>query len=261
MISPGGARFYVGMSISPAPAEFRDEIGFIVLFRDLAETIDAESDLQFKRLAAEQEALEAPEWERVGATAAEAEPVAKVDQGEAGSGGAAEGEAGPTGAPRRMLLALRYAAPADLARAAIGDLAERREADGQFVRLETGDDVPEVLLDRQQVTEALTILLSNVLDRCEDPADVRVRVTRTEATGEKGGSATAAARIEILYPRILAITEQNLRAEAEPSGGRTHRRTDFVAAERLLEANGGRLIPPLRNAEEQALTVILRAAR
>jgi PAS domain S-box-containing protein len=263
MISPGGARFYVGMSISPAPPEFRDEIGFIVLFRDLAETIDAESDLQFKRLAAEQEALLAPEAETVGATTTEtAEPAPKIaGEGEATPGGAAEGEAGSPGAPRRMVLALRYASPADLARAAIGDLAERHEADGQFVSLETGDDVPEVLLDRQQVTEALTILLSNVLDRCEDPANVRVRVTRTEAASEKGGPAAAAARIEILYPRILAITEQDLAAEAEPSEGRTQRRTDFVAAEKLLEANGGRLIPPLRNAEEQALTIILRAAR
>jgi len=243
LISPGGARFYVGMSITPAPAEFRGEVGFIFLFRDLAETIDAETDPEFQRLAAGSEAPEIPRGEG---------PEAAAD------GMEADAKAEP---PRRMLLALRYTAPVDLARAAISGLAERHVADGPFVRLETADDVPEVLLDRQQVTEALTILISSVLARCADPADVRVRVTRTEAAGEKGGPATPAAQIEILHPRILVITEQDLHAEAEPPGGRAQRRTDFTAAEKLLEANGGRLVRPLRNAEQQTLTVILRAAR
>jgi PAS domain S-box-containing protein len=259
-ISPGGARFYVGMSITPALAEFRDEVGFILLFRDLAETLDAETDPQFKRLAEEQRALQVPGREGGEPTAAEAEPPSKVEGTGAGAPGeSSDGEAGPAEVPRRMLLALRYTAPADLARAAIGALAERQEADGPFVRLETADDVPEVLLDRQQVIEALTILLSNVLDRCTDPAEVRVRLTRADDAGEKGAS--AAARIEILYPRLAVTTEPDLVAEAEPAAGRTHRRTDLATAEKLLEANGGRLIRPLRNAREQTLTVILRAAR
>jgi PAS domain S-box-containing protein len=262
MISPGGARFYVGMSITPAPAEFRDEVGFIILFRDLAETIDAETDLQFTRLSAEQEAQPAAGREGAEVPAAEAGAGAKADgTGGAGPGDGSEAEAGTPEVPRRKVLALRYTAPADLAQAAIGDLATRHEADGPFVRLETADDVPEVLLDRQQVTEALTMLLTSVLERCPDPADVRVRVTRTEAAAEKGGPATAAARIEIVYPRMAVAGEPDSSAESEPGEGRSHRRTDFVAAEKLLEANGGRLVPPLRNAEEQALTVILRAAR
>ena len=64
--------------------------------------------------------------------------------------------------PRRMVLALRYTAPAEIARAAIESLCGRLEGDGAFVRLETGDDVPEVLLDRQQAIEALVILISSV---------------------------------------------------------------------------------------------------
>ena len=51
LISPGGTRFYVGMSITPAPAAFREEVGFIFLFRDLAETIDIETDPKLRQLA------------------------------------------------------------------------------------------------------------------------------------------------------------------------------------------------------------------
>jgi PAS domain S-box-containing protein len=52
MISPGGTRFYVGMSISPAPPALRDEVAFIFLFRDLAETIDIQTDPKLMQLAA-----------------------------------------------------------------------------------------------------------------------------------------------------------------------------------------------------------------
>jgi PAS domain S-box-containing protein len=239
MISPGGNRFYVGMSIVPAPAGLRDEVGFIILFRDVAETIDVDTDPQLRRLTAAQDAL-----------GEEAPPAPAAPPPEAAPG---------VEAPRRVVLALHYAAPADLARAAIQALAERQEADGEFVRLETADDLPEVLVDRQQVTEALTILLSSVLEYCTDPADVRVRLTRTEAPTGPSGQPAPTARIEISYPAV--ITEHDLATDPGGSARRSLRRMDLGIAEKLLEANGGRLIRPVRDAAEPTLTVLLRAAR
>ena len=112
LISPGGTRFYVGMSITPAPAAFRDEVAFIFLFRDLAETIDMETDPKLKQLAAAQDEADrhlAP----VLAEEAAATPEPEARQ--------------------RVLLALRYTAPADLARAAIGALAGQHQR-GRRVR-------------------------------------------------------------------------------------------------------------------------------
>ncbi len=240
-ISPGGNRFYVGMSITPAPEALRDQIAFIFLFRDVAETIDMETDPRLRRLTAAHEA-------------AVAEP-------EAASGTDPEPEAPAPGVapPRRIVLALRYVAPADLARAAIESLSQKREEDGAFVRLETADDVPEVLVDRQQVTEALTLILAGILEGGPDPADVRVRLTRTEAATGPSGQPSPTAQIEISYPGGAAGRDA---APGAGAGARhPQRRADLGLAEKLLEANGGRLIRPLRDASEPALTVLLRAAR
>jgi PAS domain S-box-containing protein len=256
MISPGGQRFYVGMSITPAPVEFRAEVGFIFLFRDLAETIDAETDPQLKQFAAAQ----ADEPEPVdGGERAPAPPALTEPGGDVASFEPVEPTDGEQ--PRRLLLALRYTAPHELARAAIQGLSERQQGDGAFVRLETADDVPEVLLDRQQVIEALTILLSGVLelDHSVDPSSVRVRLTRTEAPLGPGAQPAAAARIEIVYPPAR-MTEQDFGTDPGASR-RPQRRMDFAIAEKLLEANGGRLIRPARDGGEPTLTVLLRAAR
>jgi len=236
LISPGGSRFYVGMSIVPAPQGFRDELGYIVIFRDVAETIDLETDPAMKRLTAAHDAL----------GEAEAPPPPEA---------AAEGVS-PAEGSRRVVLALHYAAPADLARAAIETLARHDGADGAFVRLETAGDLPEVLVDRQQVTEALTLLLSSVLERGPDPADVRVRLTRTEAPAGPSGQPAPTARIDISYPAV--ITEHDLGTEPAASPRRSLRRMDLGPAEKLLEANGGRLIRTV--AGEPTLTVLLRAA-
>jgi len=98
------------MSIVPAPAGLRDEVGFIILFRDVAETIDVETDPQLRRLTAAQDAL------------AEEEASALPLQPPRGRPG-----------PRRRggsWLALHYAAPGDLARAAIQALASGRRPTG-----------------------------------------------------------------------------------------------------------------------------------
>jgi PAS domain S-box-containing protein len=240
MISPGGTRFYVGMSITPAPPELRGEVGFIFLFRDLAETIDLETDPHIRLLASE----EAPP---AAAGAGSGEPTADAPA-------ARPDESLP---PRRMVLALRYTAPAEIARAAIESLCGRLEGDGAFVRLETADDVPEVLLDRQQATEALVILISSVLDRCTDPAEVRVRITRQEPDG-KSEKAGPAARLEIHGPPAR-ITEEDLAAPVVAGKRQPHRRMDLEIAEKLLEANGARLIRPGRGGP--AVSVLFRAAR
>ena len=235
LISPGGTRRYLGMSITPAPPAFRDEVAFIFVFRDLAETIDIETDPKLESLAAVQDGTDASP------AAAEAEGAASA------------------AAPRRVQLALRYTAPADLARAAIQALADQHQRDGEFVRLETADDVPEVLLDRQQVTEALTILLASALE-ASDPADMRLRLTRVETTDGPSRQPAPAARIEITYPAV--ITDRDLGTEPGGTPRRPQRRMDFAIAEKLLEANGGRLIRPPRDAAGGAvLAVLLRAAR
>ena len=70
----------------------------------------------------------------------------------------------------------------------------------------------------------------------------------------------AAARIEIVYPPAR-ITEQDFGTDPGASSRRPQRRMDFAIAEKLLEANGGRLIRPARDGGEPTLTVLLRAAR
>ena len=267
MISPGGTRFYVGMSITPPPAEFRGEVGFIFLFRDLAETIDLETDPQLRLLASEPGALhtalpdEPLPDEPLPDQPLPADPDGAPDA-PAGTAAASHGaaRADATAPPRRMVLALRYTAPADIARAAIEALCGRLEGDGAFVRLETADDVPEVLLDRQQATEALIILLSSVLDRSTDPAEVKVRITRAEALEGRTGHSATAARLEIFGPPAT-ITEEDLTAPQATEKRQPHRRIDLEIAEKLLEANGARLIRPGRVAGGPALSVVFRAAR
>ena len=153
-------------------------------------------------------------------------------------------------ARRRVLLNLRYTQPPELVRTVIRQLASERGGSDPFVRLESEDDVPEVLLDRTQASEALRILLVASLEREGDPAKVRGRVSRTQAEGARRGRRVPAACIQI--------------SSDTPDDGddgaprRAFRRTDLAAAEKLIEANGGRLLRPRPDEEEQVLTVLLR---
>ncbi len=253
MISPGGAQFYVGMSITPAPPELRDEVAFIILFRNLAETLEDQTDPRLRVVANEREP--APSAEATAAAAAEA-PA----DGAAGSAAAPASEPEFPTPARRVQLALHYSSPSDLARRAIDALAREHGASAPFIRLETPDAVPEVLLDREQVTEALVILLARTLERCGDPAALRVRVRRAEPEGAKPGHTPAAVCIDILYPRAL-ITERDLGPDADGTDRQSYRRADLLAADKLIEANGGQLLPPVRDDEEQTLTVLLRVPR
>jgi hypothetical protein len=246
------------MSITPAPPELRDEVGFIILFRNLAETLEDQTDPRLRVIGREF----AP---------AGAGPVAEVQPAAADTDSALAGAA-PTAAAeepgeaeyptpaRRVQLALHYSSPVDLTRHAIDALAREHGASAPFIRMEAPEDVPELLLDRDQVTEALVILLARTLERCGDPAALRVRVRRAEPAGAKPGQPPAAICIDILYPRAL-ITERDLGPEADLAERQAYRRADLLAADKLIEANGGQLLPPVRDDEEQVLTVLLRVPR
>ena len=251
-ISPGGARFYVGMSITRPPEELRDEVGYIFLFRNLAETIEDESDPRLRELAREAAATVSVQPDR--------EQAPGNRRADVPSESTFEDELPEEPDGRRVVLALRYCAPLDLVRLGLELLAG--ESGGQVppVRVEPAESLPEVLVDRQQVAEALSQLTASAIQRCGDAARVLVRLTPTEAVGDKGVHPGPSVRIEIVYPRAL-ITELDLGPEAEATGRPPYRHADLASAERLLEANGGRLIRPLREAEQQALTIILRAAK
>lgn len=283
--SPGGARIYLGFSIVKPPDEFREEVGLIFMFRNLAETVLEEDDPRLTQLDGreipqppatdEAKAAEPPSSDEADLEELELEsnpsqdsapdeetpsdditPLDEAEEEPVDAAGAPPADV--QAARRRMLLSLRYTQPGGLVRSVVEKLKLERAGDGPFMKVEASDDVPEVLLDRQQATEALSILLSNTLDRCGDPSEVRVRVSRTETARERGGHPTPAAQIEILYRRTV-ITSQDLAPDGE-GDRRAYRRSDLDAAEKLIEANGGRLVRPRRDAEEQALTVLLRAA-
>ena len=89
--------------------------------------------------------------------------------------------------------------------------------------------------------------------------EVKVRISRAEGPGGRAGPSPPAVRIEILYRRAQ-ITDQDLSSEGEGSGRPAYRRADLAEAEKLIEANGGRLQRPRRDAEEQALQVLFPSA-
>jgi PAS domain S-box-containing protein len=263
LTTPGGTRIYVGVSIVHAPPEFRDEVRLIFLFRNLAETVLDEGDPRLARLEETnptpghaQRAPSSPAEE--GGPTGPSEGTTAPPSRDAGEDGRDEtGADDPQAARRRTLLSLRYTRPAGLVRAVVEELAAERGEDGSFVRVETTDEVPEALLDRQQASEALRLLLAGTLDRCDDPTDVRVRISRTEAAEGRPERSAPAVRIEILYRRAQ-ITDRDLSTEGEARPA--YRRADLAEAEKLIEANGGRLHRPRRDAEEQVLTVLLPAA-
>jgi PAS domain S-box-containing protein len=261
LTTPGGTRIYVGVSIVHAPPEFREEVKLIFLFRNLAETVLDEADPRLAELGdstgggARVEAPVTAREEGEGSAPTTAPPPSERAAGDQG----APEPADPGAARRRVLLSLRYTQPAGLVRAVIDEVAAERGEDGSSVQLETTDDVPEVLLDRQQARQALKLLLASALERCENPAEIRVRISRTETAAGRGGRVAPATRIEILSRRAL-ITERDLSEEAEGTGRPTYRRADLAEAEKLIEANGGRLHRPRRDAEEPALTVLFPAA-
>ena len=73
-----------------------------------------------------------------------------------------------------------------------------------------------------------------------------MRLTRVDATDGPSAQSAPAARIEITYPAV--ITDRDLGTDPGGTARSPQRRMDFATAEKLLEANGGRLIRPPRDA-------------
>jgi hypothetical protein len=112
-----------------------------------------------------------------------------------------------------------------------------------------------VLVDREQVADALSRLLGNAAQRAGGLKHVRVRLEPAEAVGERGVRPEPFVRVDILFPRE-EITEEDLSDEGRR---RPHRREDLATAEQLLQANGGRLVPPTQEDEERCLSALIPA--
>jgi hypothetical protein len=240
LISPGGVRLYVGMSVIRVPEELRDELTFVFLFRNLAETLERD-DLN---------AL-GPEAEAAGAL--EVEPAADSPDEEL------DGDVTASGRSRRPMLALRYCAVSDLVEQATQALRGEFPA-GERPAVEWPSGLPEVLVDREQVADALARLLGNAAHRAGSLSRVHVRLEETEALGERGVRSGAFVRVDILFPRE-EITEADLHGDDEPARRSEHRRSDLTTAEQLLQANGGRLVHSSLGHSERALSALIPAAR
>ena len=121
-------------------------------------------------------------------------------------------------------------------------------------------DLPEVLVDRDQVADALARLLDNAGRRAGALGRVTVRLAETEALGERGVRPGAFVRVDVLFPRE-EITEEDLHGDDAAGRRRDHRRADLATAEQLLQANGGRLEFPAPGPDARALSALIPAAR
>ncbi|MCU0242273.1 MAG: PAS domain-containing protein [Vicinamibacteria bacterium] len=241
-ISPGGARLYIGMSVSPVPEEFRAELGYIFLFRDLAETLKDETD---PRLLWAQ-SREGPPAEPGSVAGAEVQKdgADKVPLAE------------PPVARRRVHLALSFCSPVDLVRAALTGLAGSFAEIETLVKVEAPQELPEGLLDRAQMVEALTHLIGHAVERSGKPEQVHIHID-CERTGALHAPAV---RVDVVFPKLAQITERDMSEGAPAEQRSAFRLTDFTSAQRLIEANGGRLLRPPRDGDEQMLSVIMPAA-
>jgi PAS domain S-box-containing protein len=254
LITPGGGRLYVGMSVMRVPEDLEAEVGYVFLFRDLAETLEREPE-EPAPLGAEPDEEPAPVTAPGPAGEADREPPPAAAEREAAEGedeASVDSEVGP----RRPHLAMRYCAPVELVRQAAEILAARSPGRWPDVGIEAPDNLPEVLVDRQQVVEALVRLLDNAAHRSLDPARLRVRLAETQALGERGVRAEPFVRVDILLPPE-EITDEDLGADGESARRLQHRRQDLATAEQLLQANGGRLVPSPPEHDLRSLSALI----
>jgi PAS domain S-box-containing protein len=254
VISPGGARLYVGMSIMSVPDEYRNEIGYVLLFRDLAETLEREASERMSResAAAEAEAAALAESRRTPSEAGGVPAGVDLQQG-----GPATAESPPlesAASRRRPHLALRYCRPSELVQLAMHTIAPDLAGS---VPVEAPAGLPEVLVDREQVVEALGRLLGNAAHRAGGASLLRVRLAEAKAMGERGVRPEPFIRVDILFPRE-EITEDDISADSGGTRRRAHRKEDLATAEQLLQANGGRLVPAPET-EERCLSALIPA--
>lgn len=236
LISPGGVRLYVGMSMMRVPEELRQEFGFVVLFRDLAETLDRESEDSL--------GLPAPAG-TPGASPAFVKPDAGND----------EIDAVDAGRHHRADLGPKPWVPATLVQLAL----ERMEADevgSELGSVDIDSALPDVLVDGDQVVQALARLLQNAAHRATGARHVHLKAVETQAVGERGVRPEPFVRIDLLFPRE-EMTEEDLGTDPETERRRQLRRQDIATAEQLLQANGGRLIQQIGDDDQRLLSAFL----
>ncbi len=235
----------------------RDEIGYLVLFRDLAETLDRETaDSLGIPTGADPDRMQ-PVWSPVStARGPEATDLlaSSPETAEPPEEHLEDEESVPvlreaaTPAPYRLV---------DLLRAALARLSEANE--GPFRPIQEGEDLPLVLVDREQIVEALARLISTAALRAGDAYRLRFRFGMTSSTGERGTREERFVRVDILFSRE-AITEEDMAPEPEPERRQQHRRLDVATGQKLVLANGGRLLYSPEDRAEKGLAVLLPVA-
>ena len=243
VISPGGVRLYVGMSAIRVPEELRNELAFVFLFRDLSETLERED---------------------LNALGPEAMPTAGIEPSPIAAAVATSGEAPADGDAlalrRRPLLALRYCAVPGLVDRAVRILSTEFPEEPGLAEVDGAEELPEVLVDPDQVSDALARLLGNAAHRAGSLSRVRVRLEETEALGERGVRPGTFVRVDILFPRE-EISKEDLHTDEEKARRREHRRSDLLMAEQLLQANGGRVVHAPLGSNERFLSALIPVAR
>ncbi len=243
LISPGGVRLYVGMSVMRVPEELRREFGYVILFRDLAETLERESEDSL--------GLPAP----IGtpglgpgtiAPAEEVEPLADDPDEDA-----AALRHRPEAVPKPCV-------PGELVEQALARL-EHEEVGARPGTIEIAPDLPLVLADAEQVVLALARLLQNAAHRAGHPDRVHLRVTETRAVGERGHKPEPFVRVDVLFPRE-EMTDDDMSPDPESERHRQLRRMDIATADQLLQANGGRLVQQLGDEDQRLLSAFLPTA-
>jgi PAS domain S-box-containing protein len=234
LISPGGVRLYVGMSMMRVPEELRQEFGFVVLFRDLAETLDRESEDSL--------GLPAPAG-TPGASPAFVRPEAdeEIDAVDAGR--------------HRVDLGPKPWVPATLVQLALEHM-EADEVGSELGSVDVDPALPDVLVDGDQVVQALAHLLQNAAHRATGARHVHLKAIETQAVGERGVRPEPFVRIDLLFPRE-EMTEEDLGTDPETERRRQLRRQDIATAEQLLQANGGRLIQQIGDDDQRLLSAFL----
>ncbi|HEY6552233.1 MAG TPA: PAS domain-containing protein [Vicinamibacteria bacterium] len=239
LISPGGVRLYVGMSVMRVPEELRREFGHVILFRDLAETLERESEDSL--------GLPSPlDTPGIGPGAITPTPEGSLQT--SGDDASVLPRHRPDGGAKPCV-------PADLIEQALARL-EHEEPGSRPGTIDVAPDLPAVLADADQVVVALARLLQNAAHRAGRPDAVHLKVFETRAVGEFGHRPAPFVRVDILFPRE-EMTEDDISADPESDRHRQLRRMDIATAEQLLQANGGRLAQQLGDEDQRLLSAFL----
>jgi PAS domain S-box-containing protein len=221
IVSPGGRRAYVGMTIMRAPEEFEGEYGVTLLFRDLAEDVKGEE--------ARHGVPPSPP----------AEPAAP---------GAAPLAVPATNAPPRRPF-LKMTSPVGPVRKAIRQLGFGEDGGPE---VEASDGLPQLLLDESQIVEAFACLVGAAVD-VVGPDGLRLRVRPGAGPGAAGGIPGFVC-VDLLDSRSAAPDDERRRARRPFESLDEGAEPRLSEAQRILAANGGRLAP---SADERTLVSVL----